>query len=289
MEPNKEAKEIISYFGAKEGWTYAKKENGDFEWTQLTTPNSPNQFPAPPKAYRLDDVVFKSVLPNPDGQDSGNEIIILKNNLNEEVDLNQWKIVNQKNKEILLNNLMLSPYQKLTFNPADFNLTLVNKADQLSLVDPAGNLIDRINWMEAPSGQTIFKPDYFHDGLMAKVTNVIDGDTLDVLIGDEPFTVRLIGVDAPETVHPFEPVEAFGKEASDYLDSLLSDQTIVLEFDENKMDIYNRLLAYLYLNNQFINADLIKNGYAYAYTRYPFKYLGDFIKIFKRYVSKFIF
>ena len=277
LDPNKEAKETIRYFDAQEDLSYAKKENGDFDWTPLATPKMPNQFPAPPKAYRLDDVVFKSVLPNPDGKDGGNEAITLKNNLNEIVELAGWTLVNQKNKTYELIGI-LNPYQKWTINPADIGLNLVNKADQLSLIDPAGNLIDRINWMDAPSDQIIFKPNYFQDGLKARVIEVIDGDTIVAEIDDELFKVRLIGVDTPETVHPFQPVEEFGKQASDYLKGLLNNQTITLGFDESKMDKYNRLLAYVYFGNIFINADLIKNGYGYVYTYFPFKYLDEFIQ-----------
>ena len=277
LDPNKEVKEIIRYFGAEEGLSYAKKENGNFDWTPLATPGTSNQFPAPPKVYRIDDVVFKSVLPNPDGKDGGNEAITFKNNLSEIVEMTGWTLVNQKNKTYELMDV-LNPYQKQTINPADIGLSLVNKADQLSLIDPAGNLIDRINWMDAPSDQIIFKPNYFQDGMRAKVTKVIDGDTIVVEIDDELFKVRLIGVDTPETVHPFQPVEEFGKQASDYVKGLLNNQTITLDFDENKMDKYNRLLAYIYLGDVFINADLIQNGYGYAYTRFPFKYLNEFIQ-----------
>ena len=52
--------------------------------------------------------------------------------------------------------------------------------------------------MDAPSDQIIFKPNYFQDGLMARVIEVIDGDTFTVEIDDELFKVRLIGVDTPD-------------------------------------------------------------------------------------------
>ncbi len=78
----------------------------------------------------------------------------------------------------------------------------------------------------------------------ADVIRVIDGDTIKVRLGKKHYTVRLIGIDAPETVHPAKPVECFGKESSDYLKGVLTGNTVTLEGDgmsANK-DKYNRLL-----------------------------------------------
>ena len=278
LDPNKEVKEVIAYSDAQEGLAYAKKTDGTFAWTSFVTPGSLNSFPLPPKAYKPDDIIFKSVLPNPDGQDESAELITIKNNLNETVDLTGWKLTNQKNRDFSLNGIAIGPLQRYELNPININLSLVNKADQLSLIDPAGNLIDRINWTEAESGQIIYKPDYLEDGLKAKVTYVVDGDTFDAQIDGEEFRIRIIGINTPETVHPKKPIEKYGIEASNYLKNLLSNQTVTLNFDETKTDVYNRLLAYVYLGNNFINADILKNGYGYAYTRFPFKFENDFIK-----------
>ncbi len=278
LNPNKEISEVISYSDAKENISYSKKSDGTFTWTNKATPGSKNQFPPPPKAYLPDTILFQSIIPNPDGKDSGNESIILKNNINEEVDLSMWKLRNQKNKDYNLENLIINPFEKLTLNPSEIGLGLANKSDQLSLIDPMGNLIDRIYWIEAKSDQVIYKPDYFQDGLRAKVTNIVDGDTFDVTIDSEKFRIRLIGVDTPETVHPTKRAEESGKIASNYLNNLLTNKTVSLSFDNTKTDIYNRLLAYVYLDNILINADLIKNGYGYAYTKYPFKYQNVFVE-----------
>jgi len=106
-------------------------------------------------------------------------------------------------------------------------------------------------------------------GEWTKVTRVIDGDTIVIGSGKK---VRLIGVDTPETVHPNKPVEYFGKQASTFTKKMLTGKRIRLEFDQNKADKYGRLLGYVFLEDgTFFNAELIKQGYAYAYTKYPFR------------------
>jgi micrococcal nuclease len=89
--------------------------------------------------------------------------------------------------------------------------------------------------------------------------------------------VRLIGVDTPETVHPQKPVEYFGKEASAFTRRMVEGKEVRLEFDWQQRDKYGRLLAYVYLpDGSFLNAEIIKQGYGFAYTRFPFKYLEEF-------------
>ena len=107
-------------------------------------------------------------------------------------------------------------------------------------------------------------------------TRVVDGDTI-ILDGNE--RVRLIGVDTPETVHPSKPVEFFGKEASAFIRRMVEGKKVRLEYDWQRIDKYGRTLAYVYLEDgTFLNAEIIKQGYGHAYTKYPFKYLEDFRK-----------
>ena len=107
-----------------------------------------------------------------------------------------------------------------------------------------------------------------------KVNRVIDGDTL-LLTNDE--RVRLIGVDTPETKHPQKPVERFGQEAYLFTKRMVEGKEIRLEYDWQRKDRFGRLLAYVYLmDGTFLNAEIIKQGYGFAYTKYPFKYLDEF-------------
>ena len=110
-------------------------------------------------------------------------------------------------------------------------------------------------------------------------TRVIDGDTIVVDMSGKEERVRLIGVDTPETVHPEKPVEYFGKEASEFTKNMVEGKELRLEYDWQKRDKYGRLLAYVYLmDGTFLNAEIIKQGYGFAYTKFPFKYLEEFRK-----------
>jgi len=108
------------------------------------------------------------------------------------------------------------------------------------------------------------------------VTQVVDGDTIKVNINGISDTVRLIGIDTPETVHPSKPVECFGKEASNKAKELLEGQTITLEADpsQGERGKYKRLLRYVFLaDGTDFNKLMISEGYAYEYTyNSPYKY-----------------
>jgi micrococcal nuclease len=109
---------------------------------------------------------------------------------------------------------------------------------------------------------------------LATVRRVIDGDTLLLTNGEY---VRLIGVDTPETKHPQKPVEYFGKEAYLFTKGMVEGKEVRLEYDQTRRDRYGRILAYVYLmDGTFLNAEIIKQGYGFAYTKYPFKYLEEF-------------
>lgn len=112
------------------------------------------------------------------------------------------------------------------------------------------------------------------------VTNVVDGDTIDVEQNGEELRLRLIGVDTPETVHPSKPVECFGAEASNITRQTLLNQQVTLELDptQGDMDRYNRALRYVILEDGTnFNKWLIENGYAFEYTyNIPYKYQSEF-------------
>jgi micrococcal nuclease len=119
--------------------------------------------------------------------------------------------------------------------------------------------------------------------LPAKVVDCIDGDTIKVKIKNPPAmlksneTVRLIGVDTPETVHPSKDVEFFGKEAGDFTKKALFGKNVLLAFDWDLRDKYNRILCYVYTSDgNCHNANLIRRGYAHAYTRFSFQFANEF-------------
>jgi len=113
----------------------------------------------------------------------------------------------------------------------------------------------------------------------ALVSDVVDGDTIHVGRGWRHSTVRLIGVDTPETVHPEKPVEFFGPEASEFTRRSLQGKWVRLEFEPlDQVDRYGRLLAYVFLEDgTFFNRELVYKGYARSYTRSDFRYKQDFL------------
>ena len=101
------------------------------------------------------------------------------------------------------------------------------------------------------------------------VESVTDGDTIRVAGGER---VRLIGIDTPETVDPRSPVQCFGAEASTRMKATLPPGTRVrLVYDLDRLDRYGRTLAYVYRasDGEFVNAAMVRDGYASAYTVPP--------------------
>jgi micrococcal nuclease len=101
---------------------------------------------------------------------------------------------------------------------------------------------------------------------ISRVASVVDGDTIKLETGE---TVRYIGINTPETVHPSKPVECFGKEASKKNKELVDQKEVRLEKDISDKDKYGRLLRYVYTNDDLlVNAVLVEEGFAYA-SNYP--------------------
>lgn len=122
-------------------------------------------------------------------------------------------------------------------------------------------------------------PSFFAKEETATVLRVVDGDTIEVSVAGAVEKVRLIGVNTPETVHPQKPVEAFGKEASEFTRILAEGKKVVLrdELGGQDRDKYGRLLRYVYLEDgTFVNAEIIKQGYGHAYVKYPFSHMEEF-------------
>ncbi|MDQ4075204.1 MAG: thermonuclease family protein [Chloroflexota bacterium] len=98
--------------------------------------------------------------------------------------------------------------------------------------------------------------------MVASVTAVIDGDTIDVEINGQPYRVRYIGVDTPERGDPFY------HEASQANADLVAGRDVWLEKDVSETDRYGRLLRYVYVGDVMVNAELLRQGYARVLT-YP--------------------
>ena len=119
------------------------------------------------------------------------------------------------------------------------------------------------------------------DPISAHVERVIDRDTIHVRVEGKSRTVRFIGVDTPETVHPTRAVQYFGQEASAFTKAALEGKTVLLQKDRtgDTVDRYGRWLRYVLLDGQNFNARLIRDGYAHAYRRFPFSKRTEFIRL----------
>jgi micrococcal nuclease len=107
-----------------------------------------------------------------------------------------------------------------------------------------------------------------------KVTNVVDGDTIDVDIDlgfDISFSsrVRLAGIDTPESRTTDKVEKALGLESKEYLKKQLKDATSVIIKTEkmNSSEKYGRILGWIYVNGDTIsiNDKMINYGYAWGY------------------------
>ena len=112
-----------------------------------------------------------------------------------------------------------------------------------------------------------------------KLSSCVDGDTIKISLNNKAQTVRMLAVDTPESVHPTIGIEYYGKEASDYTCNLVTNaKKIEIEYDENsdKVDKYDRLLVWVYVDGELLQKKLIENGYAeVAYLYGDYKYTSE--------------
>jgi micrococcal nuclease len=105
--------------------------------------------------------------------------------------------------------------------------------------------------------------------LTGPVVHVADGDTIDVQLDGHKVRVRYIGINTPETKHPEKGVELFGPEAAAANRRLVEGHTVRLELDVQPWDRYQHLLAYVYVGDLMVNAELVRQGYAQVVTVPP--------------------
>lgn len=112
-----------------------------------------------------------------------------------------------------------------------------------------------------------------------QVTEFVDGDTIVVNMAGTSETLRFIGIDTPETHDPRKAVQCFGKAAANYTKNLIGKNNVRLASDplSTNRDRYNRLLRYVYLpDGRLVNAEIIKQGYGFAYLGFPFTKSDEF-------------
>ena len=157
--------------------------------------------------------------------------------------------------------------QDFSFNPKQDNSQILGEK---SIENPP---VSTQSALVAPADNTKFL-----------VTKVIDGDTFHIKINSADISVRMIGIDTPETVDPRRAVGCFGKKASDETKRLLEGKIVVLTKDITDTDKYNRLLRYVFLpisggESLFVNDYLVRQGFAKYYTYPPYvKYNDRFLQ-----------
>ncbi len=110
------------------------------------------------------------------------------------------------------------------------------------------------------------------EDLYYPVISILDGDTFKVQVNEKEtkeITVRMLGIDTPETVDPRKPAQCYGREASNETRSLLSGQKVQLKLNPTRevRDKFGRYLAYVYREDGlFVNGYLLKEGFAREYT-----------------------
>ena len=112
-----------------------------------------------------------------------------------------------------------------------------------------------------------------------QIDHFIDGDTIAVNMDGHIESIRLLGVDTPETVKPNVPTQCFGPEASDFMRRAIGGQPVRLVADPggDNRDQYNRLIRYVYLpDGQLLNEELVSEGYGFAYVTFPFSKHDEF-------------
>lgn len=132
----------------------------------------------------------------------------------------------------------------------------------------------QFGWLDS----TVKKAQVSQPGLY-QVTKFDDGDTIVVDMNGNNETIRFIGVDTPETHDPRKAVQCFGQAAAAFTKQLIGDSPVRLEADpiNTNRDRYNRLLRYVYLpDGRLVNAEIIKQGYGFAYLSFPVTKADEF-------------
>ncbi len=112
---------------------------------------------------------------------------------------------------------------------------------------------------------------------------VVDGDTVVVKTASTTLKIRILGINAPESVDPRKPVECFGKEASLHLQNLLpqgSTVQLVVDKSQGEIDKYGRLLRYVVVGTSTdVGLSMIRDGFAYQYLyKHPYEKYLQYVK-----------
>jgi len=142
---------------------------------------------------------------------------------------------------------------------------LLNELDILS------NQIDRLRFQIADIDREINGFQNQTTSIVCEVTKVLRGDTFECAFSTGTRVVKLIGIETPDANDNLK------SSPSDFTESLILGKRVILTFDGQKTDSYNRLLAYVYLNEEtMLNAMLLRQGYGFAVSYSPYRFVNEF-------------
>jgi len=235
-------------------------------------------------------VILKGALPNPPAADKEKEWFELRNLEDREVNLSNWKIelgTSTLHRYALRGITVIGPLQTMRLYRLETELELQNSEGKVSLLNPDGAIVSTIHWTDAEEGR-VYKPDDFRlEEIGGTVTKVVDGDTFHLaldpasqrLLHEDSITVRLLGIDTPETVDPRKAPEPYGAEASESLRALIEGKNVELFFDTEVWDSYGRLLAYVYVDgSRMVQEEMLKSGLAETFRKYSFAFKDRFLE-----------
>ena len=147
-----------------------------------------------------------------------------------------------------------------TVTPGERVISVTNTPTRRPVITPTPTPLRLLNYPEQPLNLP-----------RATVLSVIDGDTIDVRVGGQVVSVRLLGINTPEVAGPYRTAQCFGNEASANAKRLLAGATVYLQDDpqQDDKDQYGRWLRYVWLSDgRLFNLEAIAQGFALEYTYY---------------------
>lgn len=131
-----------------------------------------------------------------------------------------------------------------------------------------GVLLLAVLWRVYSAREVVLPPEQLDEGIH-EVLRAVDGDTILLVSGAR---VRLQGINAPETVKPDAPIEAWGPEASQFTKDFLqrANNRVRLTFNLERKDRYDRFLAFVWNGDKLLNEELVRAGFAYAQLDYRY-------------------
>jgi hypothetical protein len=155
FDPDREIVNHVSFgetLQSDQSW--ARDEKGNYSWTSILTPGEKNEFPVP--IQYPSGIFFNEILPNPDGADKGNEWIEFYNKSDEEIDLKNWTIENGSGKKYVIGNVPLGGGGLALVEIENSSFSIRNSNEELKLLDPNGDLVDKVKFKGSTKSQVSF-------------------------------------------------------------------------------------------------------------------------------------